>query len=582
VAVGARRPAGSKGRRSGTAEAGAAAPGASRSTSLVLGAALALLTIAIYAQAGSFTFISLDDPGYVLDNTHVTSGVTLDNVRWAFTSGYAANWHPLTWISHQIDVSLFGLTPGRHHLVNVAWHVLTTLLLFGLLRAMTGAVWRSAFVAGLFAVHPAHVESVAWIAERKDVLSACFWVATTWAYVGWTRRPSAWRYTAIVALFGLGLMAKPMLVTLPFALLLLDVWPLDRAAGSWGRRVTEKLPLFAMAAASSVITALVQLGSMASLDLIPLGDRLANAIVSYARYVRILVWPADLTVLYPHVPNLPASLVLPAAALIAALTAGAWRGRRAAPFLLVGWLWFVGTLVPVIGVMQVGVQALADRYTYIPSIGFFIAIAWGAQALSARVRVPRAGLRAAGAAVVVGAALLAREQIATWATSETLWRQAVAATSRNPRAHIELGVAYGKAGRHADAAAEFQAALAFPLTVVEGRDLSQNLARALVSQGKLAEAIPILQRARELSPDRADLCHEAALAYFGAGRIDEALAAWRDAVRLNPRYEEAYFTMGVVLAANGKPDDARQAFTEVLRLNPGRQDVQDLLQKIGR
>jgi len=559
-----------------------AARPAGAATAWLLAATLALLTIAVYAPVRSHEFISLDDPGYIVDNPHVTTGLTWANVRWALTSGYAANWHPLTWVSHQADVSLFGVAPGRHHLTNVAWHVLTSLLLFGLLRAMTGAVWRSAFVAGLFALHPAHVESVAWVAERKDVLSAFLWVATTWAYVAWVRRPAVSRYGFVVTLFTLGLMAKPMLVTLPFTLLLLDVWPLDRSSIPWTRRAIEKLPLFVMALASSVVTATVQQSAAASLNVIALPDRVANAVLSYGRYVKMLVWPSDLAVLYPLVGDLPAAPVLLAGGVVAAITAFAWITRKSSPFVLVGWLWFLGTLVPVIGIMQVGVQALADRYTYIPSIGFFIALAWGGQALARRARVSAAALRSAALVLLVGAAILTRSQVATWATSETVWRQAVAATPRNPRARIELGVAYGKAGRPEDAAVQFEQALPLPLTEADAKDLFPNLAQSLVDQGKVAEAIPHFERACALSPERADLRNRLALAYFGVGRQDDAVASWREAVRLNPQLEEAWFTMGVVLAASGRIDEARRAFVEVLRISPSRKEAQDLLAKLGK
>lgn len=572
-----------KPRRSAPARDAAAAPppAPTLSTAALVALALALMTIAVYAQTGSHQLISLDDPGYITNNPHVRTGLTWDNVRWAFTSGYAGNWHPLTWISLQLDVSLFGVTPGALHLVNMAWHVVGVLLLFGLLRAMTGALWPSAFVAATFAVHPTHVESVAWAAERKDVLSAGFWFAATWAYVAWTRRPAAWRYALLISLFALGLMAKPMLVTLPFTLLLLDGWPLDRARRSWARRIGEKLPLFAMSIASSVVTAIVQRGAAATFALVPLPDRLANAVLSYGRYVANLVWPTSLSVLYPLVKP-PADLVLLSAVAVAALTTLSWAARRSQPWLLVGWLWFLGTLVPVIGILQVGVQALADRYTYIPSIGLFIAVAWTARTLASRARIPPAVLGAAGAAVIAAFAVAAHAQAATWATSTTLWRQAVTATPNNPRALIELGVAYGGTGRPADASAVLEQALTLPLGDAEAKDLFPNLAQALLDQGRVADALPHLERAHQLNPERADVCHKLAAAYLSAGRTADAIAAWRDAVRLTPDFDEAWFTLGVVLAANGRTEEARQAFTAVLRINPTSQDAQQALAMLNR
>jgi len=567
------------------------APGLKTRGSIAL--ALVLITVAIYAQVISHDFVDLDDTGYVVTNTHVNTGLTADNIRWAFTTGYAANWHPVTWISHQLDVTLFGVRPGPAHAMNVAWHVLNTLMLFGLLRLMTGAVWRSAFVAALFAVHPVHVESVAWIAERKDVLSTFFWLATTWAYVEWVRRPAAGRYGAMLALFALGLMAKPMLVTLPFTLLLLDIWPLGRDAASslplgrdaasWSRRLIEKLPLFALVTASSIITAIVQRqgGAVGTLDLIPISDRLANAIVSYGRYLKVLVWPVDLAVFYPYVRQLPVLEVAGAGLVLAALTTMAWRLRASQPYLLVGWLWFIGTLVPVIGLVQIGTQALADRYTYVPYIGLFVVIAWGGRAFALRRHVGPVLLRVVSAAIVVALGAVAFAQTRTWANSESMWLRAVTVTTGNTWAHNSLGVIYGNRGDTEAALPHFREALRLNPDLSEARNIYANLGHALIVQGKVAEALPNLLRAKELNPERADVCNELGLAYFGLDRKEEALAAWREAVRINPQFEAAYFTMGIVLAGDHRVDEARHAFLEVLRINPTRKDAQDALKALG-
>lgn len=543
---------------------------------------LALVTIAVYAQVSSHTFITLDDGEYVSANPHVNTGLTAENVRWALTTGYAANWHPLTWMSLQADISGFGTNPGPLHNANVAWHVLDTLLLFGLLRAMTGALWRSAFVAALFGVHPAHVESVAWIAERKDVLSAAFWFGTTWAYVAWVRRPAAWRYGLMLVLFVLGLMAKPMLVTLPATLLLLDVWPLDRTSVPVARRLLEKTPLFVLAAASSIITVLVQHAAIASLELVPWPIRLANAVLSYGRYLITLFWPANLAILYPLSEAVPTGSVALAAIAVVAITWLAWRTRSSWPFVIVGWLWFFGTLVPVIGLIQVGMQAHADRYTYIPSIGIFVAVVWAAWALAERARLTPMVTLTAGTVVIAILAFAAHAQAATWATSETLWRQAVAVTTDNPRAHIELGVVYGKQERHAEAESEFMQALQMKLTPTDAKDLFPSLSGALLAQGKIPEAIPQLEQAIALDANRVDLRHQLALAYARVGRPDDALASWREAVRIDPRFEDAYLGLGVLLASRGKVDEARQALTELLRLNPNRKDAQQALARIGK
>lgn len=546
----------------------------------IIAIGLALLTIAVYAQVSTHTFISLDDGDYVTKNPHVIGGLTGEDIRWAMTTGHAANWHPLTWMSLQADVSGFGLNAGPLHLANLAWHVLDTLLLFGLLRAMTGSLWRSAFVSALFGVHPAHVESVAWIAERKDVLSAAFWFGTTWAYVAWVRRPAAWRYTVMLMLFALGLMAKPMLVTLPATLLLLDIWPLGRQSTPWTRRLLEKTPLFVMAAASSVATVLAQHAAIVSLERVPWPVRAGNAVLSYGRYLVTLVWPANLSILYQLSGPAPTAALAVTIVIILAISWMAWVTRRTWPFVLTGWLWYLGTLVPVIGFVQVGMQAMADRYTYIPSIGIFIAVVWSVWVLAQRARIAPMVAGGVGLAAVAVLAVVAHAQTATWATNETLWRQAVAATSNNPRAHIELGVVYGHESRHAEAEAEFKQALQMKLGDVDAKDLFPNLAGSLLAQGKLTDAIPLFEQAIALDPSRVDLRHQLALTYARVGRPDDALAAWREAVRVDPAFEDAYLGMGVLLSSRGQLDEARKMLTELLRLNPNRKDAQQALARI--
>jgi Flp pilus assembly protein TadD len=545
--------------------------------------ALIILTIAVYAQVASFGFVDLDDTGYVVTNPHVTTGLTADNVRWALTSTYAANWHPLTWMSHQLDVSLFGLNAGRHHLTNLLWHIVATLLLFGCLRTMTGALWRSAFVAAAFAVHPAHVESVAWIAERKDVLSAALWFATTWAYVAWTRRPGPGRYLLVLGCFALGLMAKPMLVTLPFTLLLLDYWPLARSSSEWKRRVSEKMPLFVLAAISSIITTIAQStgGAVGSFEVAPLADRLLNAALSYGRYLAMLVWPSHLAVLYPYHRPAQMAAALVWLSVLVTISIIAWRRRRRYPPVIVGWLWFIGTLVPVIGFVQVGSQAMADRYTYVPFVGLLIAIAWGAIALADRMRVPRRVIGGIGAGIILLFAIGAYRQAAVWASTESLWRHAVTELPDSARAHNSLGVALGNSGRVAEATEQFHIAAGLQLDVATARDLFPNLGRSLLSQGKVAEALPYLERAREVSPERAIVWHQLGIAYASVHRTDEAIAAWRQAVRLDPAFEEAYFTMGLVFASQHRTQEAKDAFTNVLRINPSRKDAREMLASLG-
>ncbi|MGE5799469.1 MAG: glycosyltransferase family 39 protein, partial [Syntrophaceae bacterium] len=386
---------------------------------------LALVTLAVFWQVRDHEFINLDDEQYVTQNPHVRAGLKAGGLAWAFTTTHASNWHPLTWLSHMLDSQLFGMNPAGHHLVNLLFHVANTLLLFLVLNRMTQALWQSAAVAFLFALHPLHVESVAMVAERKDVLSTFFLLLTLWAYFVYTRSPGIVRMIPVVAFFALGLLSKPMLVTLPFVLLLLDYWPLGRTAApertiphplptpgveSPGKKkkqkkkqtgesppappvreepsaaaaipwalVTEKIPLFVLTILSSIMTFHAQLtgGAMSSLDDIPLLKRLGNALISYASYIVKTVFPQGLAVFYPYPASLPAWQVLGSAALIGAITFFAVRFRKRIPYALVGWLWYLGTLVPVIGIVQVGMQSMADRYTYVPHIGLFIAVVWG-------------------------------------------------------------------------------------------------------------------------------------------------------------------------------------------------------------
>jgi tetratricopeptide (TPR) repeat protein len=549
----------------------------------IVAAVLAALTLAVFAQVRHHEFVDLDDTLYVTDNPHVTTGLTTDNAKWALTTGYGANWHPLTWLSHQLDVSLFGMDAGRHHLVSVGWHVLNTLLLFGLLRYMTGALWRPAFVAALFALHPAHVESVAWISERKDVLSTFFWFAATWAYAWWARRAGVARYALVAVLLALGLAAKPMLVTLPFTLLLLDVWPLGRSRLPLSKRIIEKLPLFALAAASSVITVIAQRGggAVTTFDIITPAQRAGNAIVAYAEYLRMLVWPVDLAVLYPYVKSLPTGRVLTAAAIVGVVTLVAWRVRKTQPYLNVGWLWFAGTLVPVIGLVQIGLQSHADRYTYVPYTGLFIAVAWGGHALASRLGVAGRALRVAAAVLVIVAAVASNRQIKMWSSSEALWLRAVTSTRNNARAHYALGMIYARAGDSEAAATQFREALRLRPDLTDARLVVPNLGLALMAQGRIAEAIPYLERGCQLNPRDAVLRHRLALAYVGVDRATDAIASWQEAVRIDPNFEEAYFTMGMILAANARVPEAREAFMQVLRLSPGRLDAAQALKALG-
>jgi protein O-mannosyl-transferase len=417
-----------------------------------LGVGLIVAVLLVYAPALRLGFINFDDPQYVLENPHVRSGLTGDNVAWALTGTHAGNWHPVTWLSHMTDVELFDVDPRGHHATSVLIHLLNTLLLFVVLRRMTGQALRSAIVAALFGVHPLHVESVAWISERKDVLSTLFALLTLWAYVRYAERASWGRYVLVCSCLVLGLAAKPMLVTLPFVLLLLDIWPLERIKlepvdgyhGAWISRlmrtrefralVVEKIPLFLCAFVSSVVTYLVQqsAGAVRALDAIPLGRRVANALVAYVSYIGKMIWPVDLSPLYPYSPGEPSWRVGVAGVLLIALTISAIRAGSRYRYATVGWLWYLGTLLPVIGLVQVGSQPMADRYTYLPLVGLFIAIVWGLSDLAQRTPSLRYLFGAAGAAAIVASVEMARQQVALWDNSIDRWQHTLRLVRQNP------------------------------------------------------------------------------------------------------------------------------------------------------
>jgi hypothetical protein len=465
---------------------------------------LAALTVVVFLPVRGHEFVSLDDNVYVRVNPNVADGATWRAVRWAFTSGYAANWHPLTWISHMFDVSLFGMDAGAHHVTSLVLHVANTLLLFDVLRRATDAPGRSAFVAALFAVHPLHVESVAWVAERKDVLSTLFLLLTLEAYVSWVRAPSVRRYALVLLAFAAGLMSKPMLVTLPFALLLLDAWPLRRMtdAAAARRLVVEKIPLFALAAASCVVTFAAQRaeGAVAGFETRPLMDRVVGAPVTYVVYIRKMLAPTDLAAMYAQARPYAAWTGAVAAAALALVTWIAVRQRRARPWFLVGWLWFLGTLVPVIGLVQVGMQSMADRYTYVPLVGLFVVVAWGgAELVDADRR--RAVAAALATATVVACAVLARRQVEVWRDGETLWRHAVAVDPDNPAARNFLGSQMCFLERYDEAARQFREMIRL---TPDSATAHNNLAFALRARGDLEGAAAEYREALRLKPDLAE------------------------------------------------------------------------------
>ena len=604
---------------------------------------LVLLTAAVYGQVINHSFIHYDDPGYVAENLIVQDGLTWKGFRWAFTTVAMGNWHPLTWLSHMLDVQLFGMKPGFHHLVSVCLHVLNTLLIFIVLRSMTGALWRSAFVAALFALHPLHIESVAWAAERKDVLSTLFWLLTLWAYGRYARKPGLREYVPVLLFFALGLLAKPMLVTLPLVLFLLDYWPLGRLKREQAKPATpvtssatperqrkkrrqqpqealkpsrskegiqwnlvlplvyEKMPLLVLSAASSMITFYAQQkgGAVASISALPMSQRAANAIVSYAAYLWKMCWPSGLAVFYP-IETWSAAAVLASTLFILALTVAAlrWSGRY--PYFLVGWLWYLVTLLPVIGIIKVGDAAMADRYTYVTLIGPFIALAWGAFDLSQSLRIPKAALSAASVLVIGAFTLLTYIQIGQWTDSMTLFRHTVNVTSRNFVAHNGLALEYIQEKRYGEALPHLQAALEInPLSP----EVNLNLGILDYHAGKNDEAIKKVTRALGLKTDWY-LAHEwlgkiylakgdadKSMYHFnlalrtlsdndpssaGMGqalifqnRLDEALRFTLRAMETQPRNEKLYNNAGYILIRQGKVDEAIVQFKEAVRLAPG-------------
>jgi tetratricopeptide (TPR) repeat protein len=458
---------------------------------------LAAMTFGVFGQTLHHQFVNFDDDVYVYDNPMVAPGLTHKGLVWAFTSVYAANWHPLTWLSHMLDCQLYGLRPGGHHLTNVLLHAATVIALFLVLRQMTGALWRSAFVAAVFAIHPLRVESVAWVAERKDVLSGLFFMLTIGAYVRYARRPwSWWRYGLVVLLFAMGLMCKPMLVTLPLVLLLLDYWPLQRMeTGKFSGLVVEKLPLLALSAAACVATVLAQQESIQSLKSFSLPLRLGNALVAYMVYLGQMVYPAGLAAFYPYPHNgLPPWEVALAATLLIALSAFVFWRRRREPWLLMGWLWYLVMLLPVVGLIQAGRQAHADRYTYLPQIGICMGVTW----MVAQWRVNRAALGTLMAGTLGVLMFCAWKQTAYWQDSEALWRHTLACTTDNDMAHNNLGIVFYQKGQLDDAITQYQTAAEI---TPDYESAHFNLAKALFQKGRVQESIAQFQASLQINPD---------------------------------------------------------------------------------
>ncbi|MFA5252340.1 MAG: tetratricopeptide repeat protein, partial [Phycisphaerae bacterium] len=564
---------------------------------------LILITAAVFYQVCTYDFINFDDTHYVYENPNIQNGITPQAIKWAFTTGYASNWHPLTWLSHMLDWQLFGSKTGGHHLTNLIFHIANTLLLFIVLKQMTQRLWPSAFVAALFALHPLHVESVSWVAERKDVLSTFFWMLTMWAYVRFVRRPKIANYLLIIAFFALGLMSKPMLVTLPFVLLLLDYWPLDRLSlkqvksgskYSLSYLLIEKVPLFLMVAASSVVTFIVQRkgGALEAGENYSFIIRLANAFISYVQYIIKTIFPADLTVLYPHPgQNVSIRYAVISAIFLLVVTILILRFAKEHRYAAVGWFWYLGTLVPVIGLIQVGIQARADRYTYIPLTGLFIIIAWGMPDLLAKWRYKKIGLTLSAMLVVLALSTCTYFQVRYWQNSLTLFQHALDVTEDNYVAHFCVAGPLREQGKLDETIYHCSEAV----RIKPDYDKALNcLGITLFEAGRVDEAIPCYKKALEINPSFFNVNIGLALAFAAKGdfaeavrnykialekvdtssellklgRFEEAIAGYRKIVSANPSNPDVLNELGYALARAGKFDEAAKCFYESLRLDP--------------
>ncbi len=527
---------------------------------------LILCSFVAYEPMRHNGFVGYDDEDYVTNNEHVLSGLNSESIVWAFTTPHVSNWHPVTWISHMVDCQLFGVNALGHHITNLLLHIINTLLLFLLFKRMTRAVWASAFVAAVFALHPLHVESVAWIAERKDVLSAFFCILTIWAYVRYTERVSFGRFAVVMVLFALGLMSKPMVVTLPFVLLLLDYWPLCRFKNV-GRLIAEKLPLFALAATSSIITFIVQknYGAVAQTETVGLGLRASNAIVSYVMYITKMVWPSGLAVLYPlSNETLPLQQWVVSLIIVLVVSIGVIWTTKQQRYLTTGWLWYVGTLIPVIGLVQVGSQAMADRYMYLPLVGLSIMIAWGIGEFSERWRYQKIIVAIGMIGVVAAMVICTRTQVTYWEKNTTLFERALAVTKNNYVMHYNLGRELHKQDRFDEAIGHYNRTLR-----IEPRHIKayNNLGLALKSQGKFDEAINSFNEAIKVAPGYSDTYNNLAVTLQSQGKLDDAIIYFAHALEIDRNSVLAHNNLGEALAEQGKFEEAISHFNRALEID---------------
>jgi hypothetical protein len=520
---------------------------------------LVVVILFIYYQTRNYDFVLLDDDVYITENPFVVGGLKSENIKWAFLNSHGGFWVPLTWLSYMIDSQLHGLKPGYYHMTNLIFHICNTLLLFFIFRQMTGDVAQSWFVAALFAVHPVHVESVAWISERKDLLFAFFWLLTMGSYCYYVKRPGFWRYFLVILFFIAGLMSKPMIVTLPFVLLLLDYWPLRRLRfkgvaraetespqGSPAKIVLEKVPLILLSIGAGVLTLLKQQahGAVSSLGSFPISHRISNALVSYLKYMVNMIWPHDLAAVYPYPASIPLWQILGTCLLMILLTFLIFKLSAKHPYLAVGWLWFLGTLIPVIGIIKIGSHAMADRYTYMTFVGLYIIVAWGLPDIFNRFGVKKIVLGSAAAAAIVVLMLAAKNQTSTWRNSIRLFTHAIEVTEDNYLAQRNLGL-------------------------------------ALAYQGKLNPAMAHFMKALKINPKSARSYNDIGTCLMITGKIDDAIGYLKKALDLQPNFAKAHNNLGLVLMAKRNYGEAAAHFREALRVEPNlvsaRQNLQEAI-----
>ena len=546
---------------------------------------LVVATFTVYWQVQDHEFLNYDDKEYVTNNWNVKAGLTSESIKWAFTTGHFANWHPMTWLSHMLDFQLYGSHPKGHLLINLLIHIANALLLFLVLFRMTGALWQSGFVAALFALHPFNVESVAWISERKNVLSTLFWLLTIWSYVRFVEKPSPKRYGLTALFLMVGLMSKPMLVTLPFVLLMLDFWPLGRwrllpeseknndlkEGEKFSKLIREKIPFFIIVVGSSIITFIVQKsgGALKAMEDNSLSARIANAMVSYVTYLGKTFWPSGLSVFYPHPGDtLPAWQAFICAALLLGISFFAVQKMRKAPYLAFGWFWFLGTLVPVIQIVQTGAHAMADRYAYVPTIGLFIIIAWGLPDLLARWN-HREKAPVIFAGLLIPLMVATGNQVDHWKDSITLFKHAISVTDNKypdiALTHNNLGIAQEEKGRISEAITHYRTAM----KIKPGFALPHNnLGNVLFATKKTEEAITYYKSALKLNPDYAMAHSNLGIALEEKGEFEEAIAHYREAVRLEPNLVLAHYNLGIVLKEKGELEEAISHYREAIKFKP--------------